>query len=235
MSAIDRANYVHVSDFCFVCRVSAGSSPPPETWTNWAGSPRTYFLHSCPDCSEKLMSREGLPPIGEEPASAPVGQVLTREELVEMFRETFKRDEAAKQDGFEQVSWVNGYATCAVSVRDALLAKFGAAPQATFYLSLDCDGLGAQAQVWRNDANGDKTLLAAVGHETRDGGTVGSAFDPYSEGESAEDVFGAAPQVRECQFEHTRLAYSAEVYGADVAPWIVNFCYSCGAALETGE
>ena len=68
MSAIDRANYVHVSDFCFVCRVSAGSSPPPETWTNWVGSPRTYFLHSCPDCSEKLMSREGLPSIGDEPA-----------------------------------------------------------------------------------------------------------------------------------------------------------------------
>ena len=120
MSAIDRANYVHVSDFCFVCRVSAGSSPPPETWTNWAGSPRTYFLHSCPDCSEKLMSREGLPSIGEEPARCvcgvaigpvdqfpltfvdhvhgPVGQVLTRavwDDLIPEWGEELSREIAS--------------------------------------------------------------------------------------------------------------------------------------------
>ena len=56
-----------------------------------------------------------------------------------------------------------------------------------WFLSLDCDGLGAQAQVWRNDGD-TKTLLAAVGHETRDGGTVTSAFGAFDEGEPLSDI-----------------------------------------------
>jgi len=55
-----------------------------------------------------------------------------------------------------------------------------------FFLSLDCDGLGAQAQAWRGDADGTRTLLACVGHETRDGGSIGSGFDPFAEGEPIE-------------------------------------------------
>ena len=90
------------------------------------------------------MTDERVEPTKEWLDGAPVGQVLTREILDEMFRETFKRDEAAKQDGCEQVSWVNGYATCGVSVRDALLAKFGAAPQVR-----ECDHKTPDGELWR--------------------------------------------------------------------------------------
>jgi len=57
-------------------------------------------------------------------SSAPTG--LTRERLDEIFTEAFKRDEPAKQAGFEQVSWVNGYSKCFLSVIDAILESSSA-------------------------------------------------------------------------------------------------------------
>ena len=53
------ANFMSIRDFCFVCGVHAETYPTPETWTLWAGHPRMYYLHSCPACSERLMSSKG--------------------------------------------------------------------------------------------------------------------------------------------------------------------------------
>ena len=113
-----------------------------------------------------------------------VGQVLTREMLDEVFREAFKRDEVAKQDGFEQVSWVNGYATCGVSVRDALLAKFGAAPQVKM---CRCAPDGPFCGACHYDEDGE--LVEARAHKP----------------------FRAAPQVRECRHPSDRVQMLARM------------------------
>ena len=102
----------------------------------------------------------------------------------------------------------------------------GAAPQVsecdTFFLSLDCDGLGAQAQVWRTDETGIKTLVAMVGHETKKGGAIGSVFDPFDTAEPC---------------------YHESKTGVDQTPiddpkkvWLCDSCGNVfvGAALEEG-
>jgi hypothetical protein len=53
------ANYARVEDFCLLCRLSAGESPAPPTWTKWCRDESTlglFYFVTCPSCSELIVT-----------------------------------------------------------------------------------------------------------------------------------------------------------------------------------